>query len=96
MSGNAPVQLLFSSHATFFDDDAEKKTDPNEYGVALESVLHECKVSLGSAAAPGAPCGLCSCWFAVWASALLFFMICHSRKCHRPRTSSYHKNSELE
>jgi len=37
-------QLLFSSHATFFDDDAEGKTDPNEYGVPLESVLHECKI----------------------------------------------------
>jgi len=27
---------------------------------------------------------------------LLHFMICHSKKSHRPRTSSCHKNSEVE
>ena len=26
----------------------------------------------------------------------LHFMICHSKKCHRPRTSSCHKNSEVK
>ena len=27
---------------------------------------------------------------------LIHFMICHSKKCHRPRTSSCHKNSKVE
>ena len=28
--------------------------------------------------------------------ALLHLMMCHSKKCHRPRTSSCHKNSKVE
>ena len=41
-------------------------------------------------------CSRCEEMMAMPNGELLHFMICHSKKCHRPRTSSCHKNSGVE
>ena len=43
----------------------------------------------------GYACGYCQCGDRCFAY-IIHFMICHSKKCHRPRTSSCHKEQRGE
>ena len=77
----APRQLLGSLHLTF---------QPLQ--------IHACQSLLGTLGWYIQSCGYCGlmagelyCLTLSWHPMSLHFMVCHSKKCHRSRTSSCHK-----